>query len=121
MLFTKLAAAALLLSCLVSSAAFAGDLCPHAYCTYYNAAEDKMIDRSECLPSAGDSRFKLKGKEIRLEMKNMGDWSSGSLNGKPAMGFSPNRGWHIFSTVDLTERFEYWYSSNCKPDGAKGW
>ena len=36
-------------------------------------------------------------------------WWSGTLNGRPAMGYERNRGNVVFSTTDLKQRFAWWY------------
>ena len=37
-----------------------------------------------------------------------GRWWSGTLNGKPAMGYELNRGHVVFNTRTLDQAFEYW-------------
>jgi hypothetical protein len=36
-------------------------------------------------------------------------WWSGTLDGKPAMGYERNRGNMVFATQDLSTRFAWWY------------
>ncbi|WP_404335005.1 hypothetical protein AB2M62_14970 [Sphingomonas sp. MMS12-HWE2-04] len=39
-------------------------------------------------------------------------WWSGTLNGKPAMGYERNRGNVVFSSTDLQTVFAWWYPAN---------
>ena len=39
-------------------------------------------------------------------------WWSGTLNGRPAMGYERNRGNMVFSTTDLKTVFAWWYPAN---------
>lgn len=41
--------------------------------------------------------------------RNNSAWWQGRLNGKPAMGYEKNRGHTVYSSLDLSTRFEWWY------------
>jgi hypothetical protein len=45
---------------------------------------------------------------VRFTGKTQTGWWSGTLNGKPAMGYELNRGHTLYVTTDLATRFEWW-------------
>lgn len=47
--------------------------------------------------------------------RNNSAWWQGRLNGRPAMGYERDRGHTVYSSLDLTTRFEWWY-----PGGGSG-
>ncbi|AHE54687.1 hypothetical protein NX02_15015 [Sphingomonas sanxanigenens DSM 19645 = NX02] len=59
-----------------------------------------------------DLRFDVGGRQIRFVGRAQGRWWSGTLDGKPAMGFERNRGHVVFSTTDLTRTFAWFYPAS---------
>ena len=53
--------------------------------------------------------FRANGIRIRFVGRSQTGWWSGTLNGKPAMGYERNRGNVVFSTTDLKQSFAWWY------------
>ena len=53
--------------------------------------------------------FDVGGRHVRFVGRAQGGWWSGTLDGKPAMGFERNRGHVVFSTTDLTRTFAWFY------------
>lgn len=53
-------------------------------------------------------RFDVDGKTVVFVGKSQTGWWSGTLDGKPAMGYELNRGHTVYSTGDLGQRFEWW-------------
>jgi len=58
----------------------------------------------------GGHRMSFVSGRLRATFVGRGNsgWWSGSLNGKPAMGYEVNRGHTVYSSLDLRERFEWW-------------
>lgn len=56
-----------------------------------------------------DLRFDVGGRQIRFVGRAQSGWWSGTLDGKPAMGFERNRGHVVFSTTDMTRTFAWFY------------
>lgn len=48
----------------------------------------------------------------RFVGKSQSGWWSGTLDGKPAMGYERNRGHVVFSTTDLAHTFSWWSQGN---------
>ena len=67
-----------------------------------------MIDR---VASDGSHSllFRAGGIRVRFIGRSQTGWWSGTLNGKPAMGYERNRGNVVFSTTDLKQTFAWWY------------
>lgn len=55
-------------------------------------------------------RFTLPGRTVTFQGKAQTGWWSGTLDGKPAMGYELNRGHVVYSTTDLGTTFEWWSS-----------
>lgn len=53
-------------------------------------------------------RFTLPDRTVTFEGKAQTGWWSGTLDGKPAMGYELNRGHVVYSTTDLGTTFEWW-------------
>ena len=54
----------------------------------------------------------IDGKTIVFTGMHQGEWWSGELAGKPAMGYERNRGNVVFSARDLTMTLQYWTQGN---------
>lgn len=52
--------------------------------------------------------FTAGNRETAFVGRSQSGWWSGTLDGKPAMGYELNRGHVVFSTTDLRTRFEWW-------------
>lgn len=48
-------------------------------------------------------------RRVRFAGRSQSGWWSGTLDGRPAMGFERNRGYTVISTTDLETRFAWWY------------
>lgn len=53
-------------------------------------------------------RFTLPSRTVTFKGKAQTGWWSGTLDGKPAMGYELNRGHVVYSTTDLGTTFEWW-------------
>jgi len=53
--------------------------------------------------------FKADRAHVLFVGRSQTGWWSGTLNGRPAMGYERNRGNVVFSTTDLKQRFSWWY------------
>jgi hypothetical protein len=73
---------------------------PAKPCTY---ADTVQPDGSHRMTFSGN------GKPTIFNGKPQTGWWSGKLDGKPAMGYERNRGNFVFSTMDLSSRFAWWY------------
>lgn len=67
-----------------------------------------MIDRA-VRPGEHVMEFSDGKRRVRFSGRSQSGWWSGTLNGKPAMGFERNRGHLVFSTTDLGTTFAWWY------------
>lgn len=52
------------------------------------------------------------GRAVTFRGRSSGPWSSGTLDGEPAMGLERNRGHVRFSTTSLDRTFAYWTPGN---------
>lgn len=49
------------------------------------------------------------GRRVTFVGRAQSGWWSGKLDGRPAMGFERNRGYVVFSTIDLSRTFAWFY------------
>lgn len=71
------------------------------------AALCQMTDRVDA-PGSHDVTFASGNTRTRFVGKAQGGWWSGTLDGRPAMGYERNRGHVVFSTTDLKTTFAWW-------------
>ncbi|MBW8744156.1 MAG: hypothetical protein JF628_07395 [Sphingomonas sp.] len=76
------------------------DEVPVAHCTMTDTVAHDGSHR--LLFQAGTRRILFAG-------RSQTGWWSGTLNGRPAMGYERNRGNVVFSTTDLKQSFAWWY------------
>jgi len=76
------------------------DYAPDRACTMTDHVEDGVHHME----------FRIEGgQQVTFVGRSQTGWWSGTLNGKPAMGYERNRGNLVFSTVDLETSFAWWY------------
>ncbi len=76
-----------------------------------NYAPDRACRLTDTVQQGGVHRmtFVTGGKTVTFIGRKQTGWWSGTLNGRPAMGYERNRGNMVLSTYDLRTSFSWWY------------
>lgn len=82
-------------------------------CTINDAPDNLcvLVDQARA-PGVHRMTFLAGQRRIVFEGRSNSGWWSGTLNGRPAMGYERNRGNVVFATTDLKTRFAWWYPAN---------
>ncbi len=79
-------------------------------CVFGDAARPVPCVLTDTVMRGGHQMVFTAGKQRATFVgRNNSAWWQGRLNGRPAMGYERNRGHTVYSSLDLTTRFEWWY------------
>ena len=96
---------------LLAAAAPAAGATERVMCRFGDAPRAVPCVFTDRANGAGGHRmvFEGGGRRVLFVGRRNSAWWQGRLNGRPAMAYERDRGHTVFSTTDLTDRFEWWY------------